>query len=172
MSLMDASAPDPKMAPDLHLTRIVVRRLALSDSDRMAWAIRAARSWLGPEVEYAAGGLHRHEADLRLRVGEGAAGVTFRKAAYVDIGPVLPLNGGWQVEIGWRASSFAPLFPVFSGTITMRDGELTLSGSYAPPGGVAGRSADRALLHIAAEGTARWLLGRLDEAAALGGVEG
>jgi hypothetical protein len=33
-----------------------------------------------------------------------------------------------------------------------------------------GRVADRAVLHIAAEGTARWLLGALDEAAASGGL--
>ena len=98
--------------------------------------------------------------------------VTFRKAAYVDIGPLRALNEGWQAEIGWQAASLAPLFPVFAGTIVIRSGELTLSGSYAPPGGVIGRAADRALLHIAAEGTARWFLARVDEAAALGGVEG
>jgi hypothetical protein len=47
-----------------------------------------------------------------------------------------------------------------------RGEELSISGWYAPPGGVVGRAADRALLHIAAEGTARWLLGELDRAAA------
>ena len=169
---MAGLAPDPRVAPDLQLTRIVVRRRALSEPARLAWAIRAARSWLGPEVESVTAGVHRHEADLRLRSGDLPSVVTFRKAAYVDIGPVQPLNDGWQAEVGWRASSLAPLFPVFAGMITVHDGELTLGGSYAPPGGVVGRAADRALLHIAAEGTARWLLARLDEAAALGGTEG
>jgi len=107
---------------------------------------------------------------LRLRVSDHPSLVTFGKAAYVDIGPVRPLDDGWEVEIGWRASTLAPLFPVFSGWLVARRDELTLSGWYAPPGGAVGRLADRALLHIAAEGTGRWLLGALDEAAATGGV--
>jgi hypothetical protein len=165
------AAADAAVDQDLPLTRIVVRRTALSEPARLAWAVRAARSWLGPEVEPAVPGMRRHEADLRLRIGEVAALTTFRKAAYVDVGRILELNDGWEVEIGWRASSMAPLFPVFSGTIVARGEELTLSGSYAPPAGIIGRAADRVLLHIAAEGTARWLLAQLDEAAALGGVE-
>jgi hypothetical protein len=69
------------------------------------------------------------------------------------------------VEIGWRASRAAPLFPVFSGWLSIRPGELHLEGVYAPPGGVLGRVADRMLLHVAANGTARWLLGEIDRAA-------
>ncbi len=168
---MTAAARDVHVAPDISLTRIVVRRRALSDRSRLAWALRAARSWLGPEVDPGESGMHRHHADLRLRVGDTPSAVTFRKAAYVDIGRVRPLNGGFEVEIGWRASSLAPLFPVFAGVIVVRGDEITLSGSYAPPFGVIGRAADRALLHIAAEGTARWLLARLDEVAATGGTE-
>src|SRR5262245_27371345 len=103
---MDAAAGTPA---DLSLVRIVVRRAALSEPARLAWAIRAARTWLGPEVEPVVEGMRRHEADLQLRVGERPTIVTFRKAAFVDIGPVRPLNDGWEVEIGWRASSFAPL---------------------------------------------------------------
>jgi hypothetical protein len=166
-----AGAHDPHVAPDLHLTWIVVRRRALSEPSRLAWAVGEARSWLGPEVEASESGMHRHHADLRLRAGEAPADVTFRKAAYVDIGDVRALDAGFEVEIGWRASSFAPLFPVFAGTLVVRGDEITLSGSYAPPLGVIGRAADRALLHIAAEGTARWLLARLDEVAATGGTE-
>jgi hypothetical protein len=109
--------------------------------------------------------MHRHHSDLRLRVSDRPSLVTFGKAAYVDLGPVLPLNDGWQVEVGWRASTLAPLFPVFSGRIVARGNELTLSGWYAPPGGAFGRLADRVLLHIAAKGTARWLLGELVAAA-------
>ena len=157
-------------APDeARLSRLVVRRHALSEPARLAWAIRAARAWLGPEVDPAPSGMRRHQADLRLRVSDHPSLVTFGKAAYVDIGPVHVLEADdWEVEIGWRASTLVPLFPVFSGTIAARDGELTLSGWYAPPGGTVGRVADRALLHIAAEGTARWLLGQLDDAAAQG----
>ena len=169
LSLMTANALQSDPVDDPQLTHVVVRRHALSDPDRLAWAIRAARAWLGPEVESAPDGMHRHEADLRLRVSDHPSLVTFRKAAHVDIGPVNPLDQGWEVEIGWQASSLAPLFPVFSGMIVARGDELTLSGWYAPPGGSVGRAADRALLHIAAEGTARWLLAVLDDAAAQGG---
>ena len=167
---MPASSDSDDFA-ELPLTRVIVRRQALSSTARLAWALRAARSWLGPEREAAARGMHRYEADLHLRTSDAPSLVTFRKAAYVDIGPLRAHNGGWQAEVGWRASSFAPLFPVFAGTLEIRSGELTLRGSYAPPGGAIGRAADRALLHIAAEGTARWFLARIDEAAALGGVE-
>jgi len=151
---------------DEALSRLVVRRISTSTPERLAWAIRAARTWLGPEVEDAPPGMHRHEADLRLRVSDRPSLVTFGKAAYVDLGVLEPLDEGWQIEVSWRASSLAPLFPVFSGTLVERRGELTVSGWYAPPGGAIGRVADRALLHIAAEGTARWLLGELDRAAA------
>jgi hypothetical protein len=148
------------------LSRLVVRRRAESGPDPLAWAIRAARVWLGPEVEPAPDGTHRHHADLRLRVSDHPSLVTFGKAAYVDLGPVETVDDGWEVEVSWRAATLAPLFPVFSGKIEAHGGELTLSGWYAPPGGVVGRVADRALLHIAAEGTARWLLGEIDRAAA------
>ncbi len=154
---------------DARLSHVVVRRRASCDPARLAWAIRAARAWLGPEVESAPQGMHRHHADLRLRVSDQQSLVTFRKAAFVDVGPARPLgDDGLEVEIGWRASTMAPLFPVFSGAIVVRGDELTLSGWYAPPGGALGRAADRALLHIAAEGTARWLLAQLDDAAASG----
>jgi hypothetical protein len=163
--VLGGSVPDEE-----RLSRLTVRRRALSEPAHLAWAIRAARAWLGPEVEPAPQGLHRHQADLRLRVSDHPSLVTFGKAAYIDIGPVQPLADGWAVEVGWRASTLAPLFPVFSGTLAAGDGVLTLSGWYAPPGGAVGRMADHALLHIAAEGTARWLLSAIDEAAATGGA--
>ena len=150
------------------LSHLVVRRRTTSSADRLAWAIRAARTWLGPEVAEPPAGMHRHEADLRLRVSARPSVVTFGKAAFVDLGQMQPLADGWLVEVSWRAASLAPLFPVFSGTLVVRPEELSLSGWYAPPGGVVGRMADRGLLHIAAEGTGRWLLGELDRAAASG----
>jgi hypothetical protein len=72
------------------------------------------------------------------------------------------------VEISWRSATLAPLFPVFSGWLTVGPGELRLDGYYAPPGGALGLAADRALLRLAARGTARWLLGQLRHAALIG----
>ena len=150
------------------LSHLVVRRRTTTDVDRLAWAIRAARAWLGQEIEPAPQGMHRYQTDMRLRVSDRPSIVTFRKAAYMDVGPVRSLNDGWEAEVGWRASTMAPLFPVFSGTIVASGTELTLSGWYAPPGGGVGRIADRALFHIAASGTAGWLLGALNSAAEVG----
>jgi hypothetical protein len=166
---------DPKLAADgppsramEGLSRLVVRGRAAADLNRIAWAIRAARAWLGPEVHPAPEGMHRHHSDLRLRVGDTPSFVTFGKAAYIDLGMVRPLEDGWEVEVGWRSSTLAPLFPVFSGNIVARGHELTLSGWYAPPGGGLGRLADRVLLHVAANGTGRWLLNELERAALRG----
>ncbi len=164
LDLATGGAPSPQL-PTEGLSHLVVHRRTTSGVDRLAWAIRAARAWLGPESEPAPPDMHRHHADMRLRVSDKPSIVTFRKAAYVDLGPVRPLNDGWEVEVGWRASTLAPLFPVFSGRIMARGDQLTLSGWYAPPGGEMGRLADRVLLHVAATGTARWLLGALDAAA-------
>jgi hypothetical protein len=153
---------------DEPMSHLVVRRRALSDPAHLAWAVRAARAWLGPEVEPSPPNMRRHQADLRLRVSDHPSLVTFRKAAYVDFGPVRSLENGWEAEVSWRASTLAPLFPVFSGTLAVRDGEMIISGRYAPPAGTIGRLADRALLHLAAEGTARWLLAELDRVGATG----
>jgi hypothetical protein len=111
-------------------------------------------------------GMRRSAVDLRLRVGRSdAALATFHKAALLDLGPVRPAGAGFEAEIGWRAATAAPLFPVFSGRVVAEPGELRIEGIYAPPGGPVGRLADRVLLHTAANATARWLLRQLDVAA-------
>ena len=110
--------------------------------------------------------MRRYEVDLRLRIGgEGAGLTTFRKAAFLDLGEACRTPTGWEAEISWRASTAAPLFPVFAGVLAIEPDELRIEGLYAPPGGVVGRVADRVLLHTAANGTARWLLNELDRAA-------
>ncbi len=112
-------------------------------------------------------GYRRYAVDLRLRLGGVEAGLTtFRKAAYVDVGPVRQADdGGHVTEISWRAATAAPLFPVFSGELHVGAETLTITGLYAPPGGPVGVLADRALLHVAANGTARWLLREIDRVA-------
>jgi hypothetical protein len=111
-------------------------------------------------------GLRRFAVDLRLRVGGDEAGLTtFGKAAFLDVGRPRRTPAGWEVEISWRAASAAPLFPVFSGWLVIGAEQLRIEGLYAPPGGTIGRVADRMLLHLAANATARWLLHELDRAA-------
>jgi hypothetical protein len=135
-----------------------------SDPDGLAAALSyASLPWLGEEIGVTPEGLRRFAVDLRLRVGgDGSGRVTFRKAAFLDIGRPVRTAAGWEVELGWRASSAAPLFPVFGGRLTITRDQLRIEGLYAPPGGIVGRVADRMLLHVAANGTARWLLGELD----------
>ncbi len=123
--------------------------------------------WLGTAVDGGREGARRYLTDLTLPVRDHAPHMTFKKAAYVDVGPVRPLpDGAREVEISWRSSSLAPLFPVFAGHLTVTDREIRLEGYYAPPGGDIGVALDRAFLNIAARGTARWFLGRVTEAVA------
>jgi hypothetical protein len=119
--------------------------------------------WLGDVVQPGfAGELDRYLVDLELRVGEETPRITFRKAAYVDLGPVrASQDEPIEVPISWRAAGLAPLFPVFSGTLTWTDDRLSLDGYYAPPGGGIGMVVDHLLLNVAARGTARLLLEKI-----------
>jgi hypothetical protein len=121
-----------------------------------------ASRWLGEPLEASAEGLagsrRRFATDLRLRVSDRSPRALFRKAAIVELGTPFEANGIVSVEIGWRAATLAPLFPVFSGRLSVDSHDATLRGLYAPPGGRIGQIADDALFHIAAEGTAKWLL--------------
>ncbi len=135
-----------------------------ADADAVAATLE--RGVAGWEEEADIDGIRRYAVDLRLRLGgPGAALSTFRKAALVEIGAVQRGPNGHEVRIEWRAATAAPLFPVFSGVLRIGPGELLISGLYAPPGGAVGRIADRALLHVAATGTARWLLGEVQREA-------
>jgi hypothetical protein len=139
-----------------------------SDPDRVADLLgRDECPWPGGEVmRPAVTDLRRYAIDLRLRLGGDDRGVaTFSKAAYLDVGRPRRTPDGWEIELSWRAATAAPLFPVFSGWLVVARDELRIDGLYAPPGGTIGRVADRMLLHVAANGTARWILRELDRAA-------
>ena len=144
-------------------------RLVASVPMRIDPAAVAAMLERGPddwELRSSNGGVRRFAVDLRLRLGGESTGLTtFGKAAWVDLGSVRRVGGGYLVPIEWQASSAAPLFPVFAGELGIENERLSVNGLYAPPGGTVGRIADRALLHVAATGTARWLLGDIDRAA-------
>jgi hypothetical protein len=156
--LMAAGAPPGTARLSARVPARVTRRRALAvlTGDGRA-------EWLGEPVEAPAGGEEeRHLLDLELRVSEATPRLTFRKAAYVDVGPARAGHTGpIEVPISWRAAGMAPLFPVFSGTLTWANDELSLAGYYAPPGGGIGILADRLLLNVAARGTARLLLERI-----------
>jgi hypothetical protein len=85
----------------------------------------------------------------------------------VDVGPVDEDGDVCTAEVGWRASTLAPLFPVFAGQVVAHDGTMRLDGVYAPPGGGIGVLVDRALLHFVAKRTAMWFLERVAEQASV-----
>jgi len=123
-------------------------------------------AWLGQPAADPPPGMRRFSVDLRLRPADGGLPAILHKAAYVDLGASRRVSDGLRVEVSWRSATLAPLFPVFSGWLVVGPRELRLDGYYAPPGGPIGLVADRALLHLAARRTARWLLGQLRQAAA------
>jgi len=163
---MVSMAADARPMPD-GFVRLAASMPLHNDGERVAAILDGGELWADRLVTPARlTGLRRYAVDLRLRVGRDGPGLTtFSKAAYVDLGTTRRTDTGWEAEIGWQASTAAPLFPVFSGWLIISDENLRVDGVYAPPGGVAGRVADRILLHIAANGTARWLLDEIDRAA-------
>lgn len=135
------------------------RAAAVLGDEQDAWLGEVVADGLGPDSGTE---VRRHLLDLELRVSEHTPRLAFRKAAFVDVGPLLGGGKGpLSMSISWRAAGLQPLFPVFAGTLRWAEGQLELNGVYAPPGGGIGLIADRLLLNVAARGTARWLLGRI-----------
>ena len=135
------------------------RLAALLGNGPVPWPLRSGGN-VGVE------GMRTFAIDLGIRLHDepGAMG-RLHKSAYLDLGWLRPTPTGWESEINWRAATAAPLFPVFSGRLTIDPDRLQIDGLYAPPGGVVGRVADRLLLHVAANATARWVLAEIDRAA-------
>lgn len=146
------------------LARLDVRRAVRADPGTLCRAVDDL-AWLGRLVDGPPDrpDLRRVEADLAFALRSEGRDLIFRKAALVDIGSAGPVDGGCAVELGWRASSFAPLFPVFAGRIVADATGLHLRGIYAPPGGGIGLLVDQAFLRHFARRTATWFLDRLAE---------
>ena len=155
-------APDTKVA----ISRIAVAIPIEVAPDAAARFLGSQRSrWLGEQVDEPEGDRERHVLDLELRVRDHAPRVAFRKAAYVDVGPVDREPGTERIamSISWHAADAAPLFPVFAGSLVYEQGSLMLYGVYAPPGGTLDRAADEIVVRTAAKATAQRLLERIAE---------
>jgi hypothetical protein len=151
-----AMAPEPAA-----VVRLRVARSGPIDVERALTVLELEEiPWLGARVPSPAGDAarRRFHTDLRLPLRADGHEVVLSKAAYVDLGPVHSTEDGCEVEVGWMASSLAPLFPVFAGRLILDARSVRLEGYYAPPGGRLGRAVDRALLGVAARGTARWFV--------------
>ena len=152
---------DPTDGP---IARLVVTRILRADPSGLCRALEDPR-WLGPLVPGpdSAPHLRRVETDLAFALSDDPERLTFRKAALLDLGVTMGPDGTCTGHVEWRAATFAPLFPVFSGTVAAHDGGLHLEGVYAPPGGGVGLLVDRTFLHHFARRTAIWFLDRLIE---------
>ncbi|HSL97226.1 MAG TPA: hypothetical protein VK831_01520 [Candidatus Deferrimicrobiaceae bacterium] len=153
------SVPTVAVQPDV--VTLAVRRAGRVDPAMVCGALAEAE-WLGQPIDSgeAPPGMRRFLTDLVLPLD--GRWLALRKAAFVDLGPPRPRpEGGCVLEIAWRSASLAPLFPVFAGRLAVGSDGIRLEGHYAPPGGALGRAADRILLRVAANGTARWFLDHL-----------
>ncbi len=158
-----SGAPDVPPAPD-GFVRLAASLQLHSDPSDVAALLKGDTPWISGRVEHPQSPeLRRFGVAMHMRLGGRVTGAM--KSAFLDVGQVRRTAAGWGVEISWLAASAAPLFPVFSGWLTIGDVALRLDGFYAPPGGVVGRVADRVLLHVAANATARWVLNEIDRAA-------
>lgn len=151
-------------ALDTGMARLRVER-SIEDRHRHGCRLLAEPGWLGEPRSRPAGHpeLRRVETDLAFELTDGARPIRLRKAAYVDVGPLVRTADGCSVSIAWRASTLAPLFPVFAGTLLVTPTRLAVEGVYAPPGGGVGLLVDRAVLRVVATRTARWFLDRFAE---------
>jgi hypothetical protein len=150
-----------------HLTALTLSQPVEVDLDMAAALLgEDAAAWLGTPVPAPDPDTRRFLTDLSLPLRDHVVGVTFKKAAFVDLSRLRSEPGRFEVDISWRSSSLAPLFPVFAGKLVVTGTDLLLDGFYAPPGGDIGAVLDKAFLNIAARGTARWFLGKVTEALA------
>jgi len=159
----------PALAPANGPTRLRARvraELELSEVVRLLEP-GGPDGWLGVPVSGGPSDMRRYATDLK--VGRPAAGsrLAIRKSAFADLGSIFRGEEELRIEISWRSASLAPLFPVFSGWLTVRSDEIAIDGCYVAPGGRLGHVADRALMHRAAGYTAQWLWGELARAAAV-----
>lgn len=139
-----------------------VRRPGTIDLDRAILAL-SDLSWLGRPTDRPRDRPQlRHVAtDLDLPILDGSSTGPVRKAAFIDLGPARQVGDLILVEIAWRSASFAPLFPVFAGQLSVSANDIVLDGRYAPPVGRLGLLLDQALLHLVARRTADALVARL-----------
>jgi len=122
--------------------------------------------WLGtpadaPDAPTPEAERRRYLVDLALPVGGERRTLLFRKAAFVEVGPVRRGVADCEVDLAWRSATLAPLFPVFVGRLLVNEAGLRLDGVYSPPFGGVGVLIDRAFLHLVANRTAHWLIGEL-----------
>jgi hypothetical protein len=106
---------------------------------------------------------------LLAEVGMGSPGHRLHKRVEIEIGDSIRYPTKTVLRVSWRASGPKGLFPELEGDLEIAPmgparSQLSLSARYTPPLGVAGKLADRALLHRVAEATVQDFVDRTAEA--------
>jgi hypothetical protein len=155
---------DPTADSEPMTVPLRVRRAGSIDLDRAILAL-SDLSWLGRPMDGPPDHLQLRQVatDLDLPILDGSSKGPVRKATLIDLGPARQMGDRVRVEIAWRSATFAPLFPVFAGQLSISANEIVLDGRYAPPLGTLGLLLDQALLHLVARRTAGALVVRLAE---------
>jgi hypothetical protein len=155
-----ASPDDP--VDDRGSVPLRAETLARVDLERVPVQLEAT-AWLGEEIGRDEHGTRRLVSDLVLGVGSDRP-IAFRRSMVIALGQPHRSAAGWTVPIEWQAASLTPLFPVFVGEVRFGRERVAIDGRYAPPFGFLGVIIDRALLGIAARGTATVILRKFAEA--------
>jgi hypothetical protein len=122
----------------------------------------AGPAWLADSAVAA----YTESEQLSLRVLAPVGPVRLSKRVWAELGEPVVRADRVSQPLSWRASGATGLFPSMEAEIDiapMGDAVTAISfhGSYVPPLGPLGRSADRMLLHRLAEATVRALLDRV-----------
>jgi len=105
------------------------------------------------------------------KVGFDFVGIPVHKQVMVELGPVSQAADWLRVGVTWKPASGEAIFPTMEGEFhlepnTYRETKVTVSGSYEPPLGAAGRGLDAMVMPRAAEATfedlARTIAAELD----------
>jgi hypothetical protein len=107
-------------------------------------------------------------AHILSELGFKVANARIQKDIEVTIGSRRRTDGATLIPIQWHAASTSSLFPVLEGQLEIAGlgaatTQLGLSATYEPPFGMAGRVADRALLHRIAEVAVKGFLDSVGE---------
>ncbi len=104
---------------------------------------------------------------LEARVGPVGVPELLRRTVELSVGPVRHGGDATLIAFSWESDgALGALFPHFDADLEVAPfgvdaTELSVRGSYDPPGGRVGRNLDRMVLHRLAESTIRAFLGRL-----------
>jgi hypothetical protein len=136
------------------LVRYFVELIARHEAVETA-LVKAERDWLKGMLKAAGDNGER----LMVEVGFGGA-IRLDRKVLVDIGQPQRVESKMLLPISWQPASGHGLLPAMDGDIEVAPvGEnrtqLAVMMQYTPPFGLAGKVADRALLHRVAEATAK-----------------